>query len=288
MKYTKYCKNVSKSCLFATVCLFLSTVLPSLSLAQQRPLWELGIGAAAFQLPYYRGSKVGRAYVLPFPYIVYRGEYLNIDDEEISGQMYKSEAVILDLSLGGGVPVPKVDEGPRQGMPGLDVTFEIGPSLEFRLWKDRHNKRKNLWLHLPLRAAFSIGSDGINHQGWIFSPFIEYTKKRFNSFDLEHFVAFGPIFANDRYHDYFYGVDPIYATPTRPAYQGRSGYSGSRITLRTEKRYEDIALSVFLRLDTLNNAVFMDSPLVETRDYYMLGFTVSWIFNRSDELVYSP
>ncbi len=288
MKYTRSCKNAFKSHLLVTVCLITSSVFPNLSSAQQRPRWELGIGVAAFQLPYYRGSKVSRAYALPFPYIVYRGEHFKIDDEEISGEMYKSEKVVLDLSLGGGVPVPKVDEGPRQGMPGLDVTFEIGPSPEFRLWQGRQNKNKNIWLHLPVRAAFSIGSDGINHQGWVFSPFIEYTKKKFNASDLEHFIAFGPLFANDRYHDYFYGVDPIYATSTRPAYQGRGGYSGSRITLRTEKRYENMALSVFLRLDTLNNAVFLDSPLVETKDYYMLGFTVSWIFNRSDELVYSP
>ena len=109
----------------------------------------------------------------------------------------------------------------------------------------------------------------------------------FSSF-RPHNIAFGPLFADARYHSYFYGVDPAYATPSRPAYQARAGYSGSRITLRTEKQIGDLNLSVFLRLDDLHNAVFADSPLVQTRHYHLVGFTVSWIFNRSEELVYSP
>ena len=44
-----------------------------------RPLWELGVGVAGLRLPDYRGSDQSRGYVLPLPYIVYRGTWLKAD-----------------------------------------------------------------------------------------------------------------------------------------------------------------------------------------------------------------
>jgi outer membrane protein len=41
-----------------------------------RPLWELGLGVAALRLPDYRGSDQSSTYLLPLPYVVYRGEWL--------------------------------------------------------------------------------------------------------------------------------------------------------------------------------------------------------------------
>ena len=38
-----------------------------------RPLWELGLGVAALRLPDYRGSDQSSTYLLPLPYVVYRG-----------------------------------------------------------------------------------------------------------------------------------------------------------------------------------------------------------------------
>jgi len=38
-----------------------------------RPLWELAWGSASCGLPDYPGADVSRTYVLPWPYVVYRG-----------------------------------------------------------------------------------------------------------------------------------------------------------------------------------------------------------------------
>jgi hypothetical protein len=40
--------------------------------AEQLPLWEAGVGAAALSFPDYRGSNERQFWLLPFPYIIYR------------------------------------------------------------------------------------------------------------------------------------------------------------------------------------------------------------------------
>src|SRR3989338_5371214 len=49
------------------------------ALAEQVPLWEVGAGVAAIDFPEYRGSNVRTSYLLPIPYLVYRGDFLKID-----------------------------------------------------------------------------------------------------------------------------------------------------------------------------------------------------------------
>jgi outer membrane scaffolding protein for murein synthesis (MipA/OmpV family) len=254
--------------------------------AQERPLWELGVGVATLNLPYYRGSEAQRSYALPFPYLVYRGEYLNVDKDGMRGWLYRRDDLSLDLSLAAGVPVPSDQNGPRAGMPRLDPTVEFGPSLEYRLWRSE-DRRRNVWLRLPLRGAFAIG-DSISQQGWLFAPYLELSRHDFGRSGWMNSIAFGPLFADASYHDYFYGVAPQYATATRPAYEGHGGYNGSRITLITGKTFDQLWLSAFVRLDTLNGAAFANSPLVETRSYHIVGVALTWIFARSDTRVHAP
>jgi outer membrane scaffolding protein for murein synthesis (MipA/OmpV family) len=47
--------------------------------AAERPLWEAGIGITALQFPDYRGSDENGTYPVPFPYFVYRGEFVRAD-----------------------------------------------------------------------------------------------------------------------------------------------------------------------------------------------------------------
>ena len=41
----------------------------------------------------------------------------------------------------------------------------------------------------------------------------------------------------------------------------------------------------FVKWDTLNGAVFADSPLVKSKQYLTVGFAVTWTFDKSDKLV---
>lgn len=242
--------------------------------AQSLPRWEVGIGLGVLSLPYYRGADRGRTYALPFPYIIYRGEHVRVDDEGIRGYLFRSDRVRLDFNLAAGVPVPSDRSSVRHDMPKLDPTVEFGPSMEVLLWRHPEEYR-SLWLKLPVRAAFSVDWGNVAHQGWIFAPYLEYGTRRGNGEQPWIFnVSAGPEFADRAYHDYFYEVPSDYATATRPEYHARAGYSGSRITLTLTKRWGDLSLGAFVRYDNLQGAVFTDSPLVQRRDYVAMGFAV--------------
>ncbi|MDD1633311.1 MAG: MipA/OmpV family protein, partial [Methylococcaceae bacterium] len=97
--------------------------LPNIAASAEKPLWELGVGLAFLQLPDYRGSDENRLYLLPYPYFIYRGDIVQVDQERVSGRIFKTDKVLLDISLYGQVPVKSSDNDARTGMPDLDPTF---------------------------------------------------------------------------------------------------------------------------------------------------------------------
>lgn len=103
--------------------------------AQEAPLWEAGAGVAVINFPHYRGSDQRRTWLLPFPYVVYRGEFLQVDEQGLRGLFFKSERTELNLSVSGSIPIDSNDNHARRGMPDLDPTLEIGPTLNFALWR---------------------------------------------------------------------------------------------------------------------------------------------------------
>jgi outer membrane scaffolding protein for murein synthesis (MipA/OmpV family) len=98
-------------------------------------------------------------------------------------------------------------------------------------------------------------------------------------------MAAGLLFANERQHDYYYQVDPAFATPARPAYDADGGFSGSRFGFALTGRKRDLWAALFLRYDNLSGAEFEDSPLVRTRHSLTAGFSVAWVLARSRTLV---
>lgn len=239
--------------------------------AQSAPAWEVGLGLGVLSVPFYRGADTGRTYVIPVPYFVYRGKYLQMDEEGLRGKLFTNDRLKLDVSVAGGVPVPEDDEGTRAGMSRLDPTVEIGPQLEYRLWRAQDH-RAAASLHFPIRSAFSVGWDEFSQQGWVFSPYVKY-ETRFSVSGTPWAVSLGagPLFADRGYHDYFYEVRADQATSARREYHPDGGYSGSRMTLTVHKKVGRWWLGAFARADSLHGAVFEDSPLVRENLYYAVG-----------------
>ena len=101
--------------------------------AEELPRLELGIGVTSIHLPDYRGSSEQRNYLLPLPFVIYRGENIRADRDGIRGLLFKHPRMALNVSIGGYVPVDSADNPQREGMSDLDPTFEVGPSLNFHL-----------------------------------------------------------------------------------------------------------------------------------------------------------
>ena len=256
-------------------------LLPLLTAAQDKPLWELGAGAAVISFADYRGSDKQRSYLLPLPYFIYRGEFLQVDRDKMRGLLFKTERVELELSANGTVPVRSRDNPVRQGMPDLDPTLELGPSLNILLMSTP--QRSRLTLKLPVRAVIASDFHHVQNAGVLSQPQLNLDVPMAGGWQLG--LAAGPLFADRRYHQYFYGVDPAYATVARPTYRARGGYSGLQLVAAASKRFDKLWVGGFIKYDDLSQAVFADSPLAERRNNVSAGIAVAWIFAQSPQRV---
>ncbi|MDR2839517.1 MAG: MipA/OmpV family protein [Azonexus sp.] len=269
---------------FAPLCLAAAPFFQAEVQAENKPLWEAGIGIAAVSFPHYRGSDQQREYVLPAPYFVYRGDILKVSEQSVRGLLMKSERAEIDISINGSPPVDSHDNHARRGMPDLPATVELGPSLQLTLAKSETGDKK-LDLRLPLRPVFSA-TGGVHYVGTLFQPQLNLDWRNVGGWSGWNMgILGGPIFSDRRYNRFFYNVDPAYATPTRPAYQTGGGYAGAQFIVALSKRFPSYWVGAFAKADTVSGAVFDDSPLVRRRANFSAGFAISWILGASDTLV---
>jgi outer membrane protein len=253
--------------------------------AEQLPLWEAGPGAAVLSFPDYRGSNERQLWLLPFPYVVYRGEYLQADERRMRGIFFKTNRVELDLSFSGSVPVDSDDNDARRGMPDLDATLEIGPSLNVKLMETAERKTQ-VELRLPARAVLASDFSYVRQVGWVFQPNISVdVRDPLGHAGWKLGLLAGPIFSDRRYHRYFYEVAPAFATAARPAYSPGGGYAGTQLIGALSKRYREFWVGGFVKWDTLHGAAFEDSPLVKDRLGFAAGFSIAWVLGESKKMV---
>ena len=248
----------------------------------QRPLWELGLGVAGLRVPDYRGSDQSRSYLVPLPYIVYRGTWLKADRDGARALLFDSQYAKVDVSVAASTPTRSRDNAAREGMPNLAATGEIGPNLNLTLAASVEN-RWRLDLRLPLRAAVTLQRSP-RFIGTTFSPHLNLDLGGVGG-GWNVGMLTGPVFADRKYHEHFYGVAAAYATPQRPAYSAHGGYAGWQALAATSRRFGNTWVGGFVRYDNLRGAAFEDSPLVRRASALTFGLGVSWILATSSELV---
>jgi outer membrane protein len=252
--------------------------------AEQKPLWEAGLGAGALAFADYRGADSSHAYPVPVPYLVYRGAFLKVDRDGVRGLFFNSERAELTVSVNVTTPVSSHDTDARDGMPGLKPAVEVGPELDLHLWRSA-DRQMRLDLALPLRHAFTIEANP-RAVGWFAAPCLDLEVRDIGGhagWDVDS--QLGPLYADHNYHEYFYSVAPQYATATRPAYQARGGYSGAEFMTAATRRYPNHWVFMFVRYDALNGASFVSSPLVRSRGYWLSGVGIAWMIGKSSHRV---
>lgn len=254
------------------------------ALADEEPLWEAGVGLTVLDFPDYRGSSQSRAYVLPFPYFIYRGEFLRQDRNGLRGIFFRNDAFDLNMSVGASLPVDSTKNRAREGMPDLRASVEFGPSLDLRVW-EAPDRRARLELRMPLRGAITIESHP-RFIGGQFSPHLNLdVADPFGQQGWNLGMLAGPVFTDGRYNRYYYEVSPEFATPRRPAYTTGGGYAGMQYVVALSKRYPKFWMGGFARYDTLGGSVFESSPLVTSKRYVAGGIGIAWILGESRERV---
>lgn len=250
--------------------------------AEEKPLWEAGIGMSSIYLPNYRGASDTGTIHLPFPFIVYRGERFRMDKKGIRSQLFNTDGITLEVSINASPPVDSSDSMLRNGMPDLDPTFELGPRLKILLINLPN--AGELTLEFPFRGVFSTDFSRIDYEGWLFHPNLNLDLPHiYNDWNLG--LQIGPMFADTKYHNYFYGVDRVYSTPMRSQFEAEDGYSGTSFITSISKRYSNYWFGTFLRYDNLSGADFTASPLVDDNNSLMAGVAFAWIFAKSSRMV---
>jgi outer membrane protein len=249
--------------------------------AREEPLWEAGFGLAALDFPDYRGSSHSRGYILPAPYFVYRGDIVKADRSGMRGTFFSNRDIDLHLSVGASLPVSSDKNPEREGMPNLRPSIELGPSLDFTLWRSA-GERYQLDLRFPIRAAVTLESHP-EYAGAQFSPNLNldiHDPLDFTGWNLG--LLAGPVYTDARYNRRFYEVAPEFATPSRPAFAAPGGgYGGVHFIAALSKRFPKFWAGGFVRYDRLDGAVFESSPLVTTKRYVAGGIGFTWIFKES-------
>jgi outer membrane protein len=253
--------------------------------AKEEPVYEFGLGVGAIAFNDYRGSATAHAYPLPLPYILYNGKFLKANRDGIRGTLVDQDRFELNLSFDATTPVR--NDRARSGMPDLKSTVELGPSFDFHLLRSE-DARVKLDLRMPVRAALSVEATP-KVVGFTFTPRLALDiKEPFGLAGWNLGLLTGPLFADRRYHDYFYSVASAYATPARPAFQAASGYAGTQFISAVSKRFPRFWVGAYARYDTLADAAFLDSPLVQRKSYVSGGIGIAWLISKSSQMVEVP
>ncbi len=240
--------------------------------------FEWGAGLLSIYGNHYRGSDQTKSWVFPMPYFSYTSERIEAEPSFVRGIFVHNEIFSLKLSLSLGLKVESKENRARAGMPPLDYTVEAGPMLLFYLWRSK-KRELAINLEIPVRESFATNLHYLRPVGIFAVPYINVIHSPVPSrWNWISEFSLCPMFADQRFHQYFYGVDQAYVRPDRPFYHARGGYSGFQTAIVMHKRIGNFVIIPFARWDYLKNAVFEDSPLVKVKNYGLGGLGLFWLF----------
>jgi outer membrane protein len=263
-----------------------ASFLPGLAAAQAQPternlpLWEAGIGAAAFSTPAYPGADDRSNRGLVLPYLIYRGQVLRADQNGIGARLLDTDKLEFDIGFAGSLPAHADDVDARRGMPDLGTLVEFGPRVRDRFADLGEQGRFRV--ELPLRAVIEARG-GLRRQGWTAEPRLVWEKRgEAARWTIE--AQLGAVFGDSRINRYFYEVAPQYATAERPAYHADSGLMLVRTGLfGTLRLNPDLRMFGFVRYESYAGAANQDSPLMKKNTGASAGIGFAWTFARSQQ-----
>jgi len=248
--------------------------------APVKPLWELCVGAGGTYSPDYPAADKNSLHGLALPYVIYRGDHLRLGGDSIAkGVFVDNDYTELNVSLAASFNANSNDNDARRGMPDLDYLGEIGPQLKIKLGELYGGKTE---LQLPVRAVFSTDFGRVDYRGYLFNPRFYYERQNIFNSSIDVHSSIGPSFATKKLQEYFYRVEPRFATATRPAYEADGGYLGSKITLGLSYGITDrVRVYVGGQVGYYGGAANEDSPLFRQKVNSSIHVAFTWsIFQR--------
>jgi outer membrane scaffolding protein for murein synthesis (MipA/OmpV family) len=251
-----------------------------------KPLWELGVAAGGTCSPDYPAADKNSLHGLALPYVIYRGDLLRLGKDSIAkGVFIDNDYIELNVSLAASFNANSSDNNARRGMPDLDYLGEIGPQLKIKLGEWYGGKTE---LQLPARAVFSTDFSRVDHRGYLFNIKLIHERKNIFNSKINMDSSIVSSFATKKLHEYFYRVEPKFATATRPAYEADGGYLGSEITLGLSYSLTDrVKAYVGGHVGYYGGSANENSPLFRQKVNSSIYVAFTWSIFQSDTRVIS-
>jgi MipA family protein len=239
----------------------------------QAPLWEAGLFGAGGSQQAYPGSKQQVRSGLVLPFLIWRGRVVRAEQGGVGVRAVRSEAVDLDIGFAGSFGSAAADNDARRGMADIGWLVEFGPRLR---WRIGHG----FSAALPVRGVFDV-SNRFTYRGIAVEPVLGWGTR---SHGWGYGVSLALLGGDRRLADTFYGVAPVYATATRPAYEARGGLIATRLSVNLSRRLStDWRFFAYARTDAVHGAANEASPLVDRKAGASAGIGLAWTGWRSSE-----
>ncbi len=247
-----------------------------------QPLWEVGALALAVSQQAYPGASEQVTRALVVPTFIYRGKYLRAGEGGASIRAVKTPTFEFDVGFAGAFGSGNRDIPARRDMPKLGTMVEFGPRLKWNLGSLGPGSR--LRAEFPVRGVFDV-SNSFDAKGLAFEPELQYDQR--NATGWSYNASVGALAGNRRLNETFYGVAPVYANATRPAYAASSGLIALRLSAGVSRALSpDWRLFIFGRIDDVHAGANKDSPLVQKKTGASLGFGLAYTLKRSASTAY--
>lgn len=255
---------------------------------QRRPVWEFGIGGGYFSGFDYPASNDNNRRAIALPFFVYRGPQWRFGGGGIRAVAIEQPRIKLDLSIGGSLNANSQGNSAREGMPDLDFLFEIGPQLEVSLL-DRampSGGRVQLRFSSELRAVVSTDFGSLEGRGVVLEAGFGVNYRNVRNSGIDLLAALQSTYASERLQDYFYEVEPRFATESRPGFDAKGGYleSGVFTGIGLSPR-KNLRLFMGVFSGWFDGARNEDSPLFETRSSTGFAIGLVWTIKKSRRMV---
>jgi len=241
-------------------------------------LWEAGVFAAGGSQQAYPGSKQQVRSGIALPFLVYRGRVVRAEQGTVGVRAAQGASTELDIGFAGSFGSAASDNDARRGMPNVGWLVEFGPRLRWRLGEAPFGG--GFSAVLPVRGVFDL-SHRFEYRGIAVEPLLAWGNR---SHGWGYGVSLGLLAGDRRLADTFYGVAPAYATAMRPVHEARAGLIATRLAFNVSRRLsQDWRLFAHARIDDVQGAANVRSPLVDRRTGVSAGIGLAWTWARSGE-----
>ena len=267
--------------LFRLIFPFALVLTPWFGQAEEKPLWEFGLGAGALHQPCYVGSREDCENVFPVVLPIYRGNFFKSDEQGVRAEFVSDERYEFDVSADFNFAVDSDEVELREGLPDIGNLLQIGPTLKYTPHKSHLSE---VFINFPLRVVLEIEDVSTRSAGYTFSPGVVY-KRRIDDSSWRITTGLSVLFRTQDFNELYYTVEPRFATFDRPQFKSGGGFSGTRLQLALSSNTAKNLWVFFIRYDNINGTNFADSPLVETQHSVTAGLLYSRYLFKSEKTV---